>query len=554
MSHPERLLMERLNALGEGAPNLDEKCGIAAMLRSLPDGSQRLDRVLIGDRDRYHIGLQEAQGNREKLQELLDKMTNPPWRIGVFLRGVTDDGGAATGRAMVHHGGNRHVVFLADGLDADSLALGDEVFLNGELTMLLGRLPQGFFRVGETAVFDRYTADGRLILTFRDDELIADAAGGLQSVKLENGDHVRWDRSAWIAYEKIEGAAAQRCFLDEVPDARPEQVGGQRDTLDALLAALTTTLVAPETAKVYGLGGRCSILLVGPPGCGKTLMARVAAAEIARLTGRKCRFAVVKPSEWENPFVGVTQQNIRNCFRVVREAARDGLAVLFLDEVESVGRVRGSAVGHHSDKFLAALLAELDGFSGRGEEVALISATNRRELVDPALLERISNVELLVKRPDMRGAREIFEIHLPEAMPFSPNGDLAASTRRELAQRAVSRLYSPNAENQLSVIKFRDGKTRTVTAGELMSGRTIEQICRAARQAAFLREVRSKDRGLRVEDIDQAVADAITRLSTLLSPHNVHAYISDLPQDVNVVAVEPVVRRVTHTHRYLNIT
>ncbi len=118
MSHPERLLMERLNALGEGAPNLDEKCGIAAMLRSLPDGSQRLDRVLIGDRDRYHIGLQEAQGNREKLQELLDKMTNPPWRIGVFLRGVTDDGGAATGRAMVHHGGNRHVVFLADGLDA----------------------------------------------------------------------------------------------------------------------------------------------------------------------------------------------------------------------------------------------------------------------------------------------------------------------------------------------------------------------------------------------------------------------------------------------------
>ena len=123
-----------------------------------------------------------------------------------------------------------------------------------------------------------------------------------------------------------------------------------------------------------------------------------------------------------------------------------------------------------------------------------------------------------------------------------------------LAQRAVSRLYSPNAENQLSVIKFRDGKTRTVTAGELMSGRTIEQICRAARQAAFLREVRSKDRGLRVEDIDQAVADAITRLSTLLSPHNVHAYISDLPQDVDVVAVEPVVRRVTHTHRYLNIT
>ena len=145
---------------------------------------------------------------------------------------------------MVYHAGSRRVVSLADGLDADSLTLGDEVFLNNEMTFVLGKAPSGISRVGETAVFDRYTADGRLILKFRDDELIADAAGGLQSVKLENGDQVRWDRPAWIAYEKIERAAGQRCFLDEVPDVRPEQVGGQRDTLNALLAALTTTLVS----------------------------------------------------------------------------------------------------------------------------------------------------------------------------------------------------------------------------------------------------------------------------------------------------------------------
>ena len=147
---------------------------------------------------------------------------------------------------MVYHAGSRRVVSLADGLDADSLTLGDEVFLNNEMTFVLGKAPSGISRVGETAVFDRYTADGRLILKFRDDELIADAAGGLQSVKLENGDQVRWDRPAWIAYEKIERAAGQRCFLDEVPDVRPEQVGGQRDTLNALLAALTTTLVTPR--------------------------------------------------------------------------------------------------------------------------------------------------------------------------------------------------------------------------------------------------------------------------------------------------------------------
>ena len=382
--------------------------------------------------------------------------------------------------------------------------------------------------------------------------MIADAAGGLQSVKLENGDHVRGTGRHGSPTRRSRGSGPA-LFLDEVPDARPEQVGGQRDTLDALLAALTTTLVAPETAKVYGLGGRCSILLVGPPGCGKTLMARVAAAEIARLTGRKCRFAVVKPSEWENPFVGVTQQNIRNCFRVVREAARDGLAVLFLDEVESVGRVRGSAVGHHSDKFLAALLAELDGFSGRGEEVALISATNRRELVDPALLERISDVELLVKRPDMRGEADFRDPSSAKRCPFRPMATWQPP-RGGARRAAVSRLYSPNAENQLSVIKFRDGKTRTVTAGELMSGRTIEQISPRRRQAAFLREVRSKDRGLRVEDIDQAVADAIQRDSRPCSLPTMPTPTSRSAAGCRRCRGGTRRRRVTHTHRYLNIT
>ena len=190
--------------------------------------------------------------------------------------------------------------------------------------------------MGETAVFDRYTADGRLILKFRDDELIADAAGGLQSVKLENGDQVRWDRPAWIAYEKIERAAGQHCFLDEVPDVRPEQVGGQRDTLNALLAAPDDHAGSARTARVYGLGGRCSILLVGPPGCGKTLMA-VAAAEIARLTGRKCRFAVVKPSAWENPFVGVTQQNIRNDFRPSAKRPAKASPFCFLMKSSALG-------------------------------------------------------------------------------------------------------------------------------------------------------------------------------------------------------------------------
>jgi proteasome-associated ATPase len=553
MSRVELSLMERLSAVGEGAPSLDEKLRMAEMFRmTFPDGGQRLDRILIADRDRLRTGLEEARKHSQQLKELLDKMTQPPWHVGVFLCRAERGEPGEEDRVMVCHGGSRHVVSLVDGVDAASLALGDEVLLSNELTLVLGKSPDGVPRVGETAVFDRYTDDGRLVLKWRDDELVVDAAGPLQSVKLENGDRVRWDRSAWIAHERLERAAGRRWLIGEVPRGRFEEVGGQGHSLELLRTVLEMKLVSPETAALYKVSGRHSALMVGPPGCGKTLMARVVCARISEITGKQCRFAVVKPGQWWDPYVGVTEQNIRNCFQALIEAGREtGLAVLFLDEIETVGRTRGSAVGHHSDRFLGALLAELDGFEDRGG-VAVLAATNQKGLCDPALLDRF-DIEIPVSRPDMRGAGEIFRIHLPPSIPYSPNGDAAEATRSEMAQRAVSRLYGPNAENEVCVIKFRDGKTRTVTARELVSGRMIEQICRAARQAAFVRDVRTKDRGLRMEDIDEAVSDAIQRLTSLLTPHNARSYLSDLPQDIDVVSVEPIVRRVKHAHRYLNI-
>jgi len=544
-------LIDRLFATGEGAPGVEEKCHLAEMIRAgSPQENRRLDRILFGKLGQLTQGLNEARANLNELKQILDKLTNPPWHLGIFVQVVDTPEGP---RAMVYHGGARRVVNLAEGLELDSLEVGDEVLLSDQLSVLIGKSPDGLPQVGETTEFHRYTDDGRLILRCRDEEFVVQAAAALRGVELTGGDLVRWDRSTWLAYEPIERAAGRRFLLDEVPDARPEQVGGQRANLRSLLAALTTTLVDAEKAKRYALDGRQSILMVGPPGCGKTLMARVAAAEITRRSGKDCRFAAVKPAEWEDPYVGVTQQNIRNCFKTLKEVAEESFAVLFLDEIEAVGRMRGSLVGHHSDKFLAALLAELDGFADRSG-VAIIAATNRKDLADPALLERISDVEIVVDRPDARAAREIFRIHLPESTPYSPNGELAGQTREELVDRAVSRLYDPNAENELCKIKFRDGKSRTVTARELISGRSIEQICRAARQSAYLRDVHSGAPGVRAEDIDEAVSDAIQRLSTTLSRYNAHAYLCDLPQDLDVVAVEPITRQVKRSYRYLNVT
>jgi proteasome-associated ATPase len=431
----------------------------------------------------------------------------------------------------------------------DQFQVGDEVFLTHELNAILGKSPEPRPRHGETAVFDRMDGD-QLVLRHRDDQILAWPAQYMTAADLKTGDRVLWDRNTFLVYDVI--AKADPYALNELPDVRPEAVGGQDQILSRLLSVLTAVLVDPAKAALYGLAGKQSILMYGPPGCGKTLMARVAAARVGQLSGRKVRFFRVKPCEWESPWVGMTETHIRELFASLREAAHDGLAVLFLDEVESMGRQRGGSHSRHDDDALAALLAELDGFEARGN-VAVIAATNRKDLIDSALLERLSDVEVHVPRPDMRGARSIFSIHLPDSLPYSPNGELANTTRKEIIETAVARLYSPNSDAaRLCTLRFKDGSVRNIAARELASGRLIEQMCRAARHAACLRDVNGGPPGVAVRDIEEAVESAVERLATTLTVRNVHSYLSDVPTDMDVVAVEPVSRKLKSPRRFMH--
>lgn len=531
--------LDDLLAVGDGAPDLDRKAELLGLARGAgAEVAARFDRVLLERLDRQTRGLVAAQAAQEELRALLARLEAPPWHPAILLRLEPTPLGV---RAMVLHQGARRLVALADDVDAAALVRGEEVYLGSEGSVVAARSPYGVPRCGETAWFERATADGRCVLRWRDDEVVVDVAGTLDLAALEPGDQVRWDRTAWMAFERVGGGSARRFLADEIPDVGRDAVGGQSAALDLLVATLTATLVAPEKARRYRLDGRRSVLLHGAAGCGKTLMARVAAAEVRRRSARPCRFAVVKPGEWEAPFVGETQMNIRRTFEELRRT--DDLTVLFLDEVEAIGRIRGGAATPHADKFLAALLAELDGFVAR-RNLAVIAATNRKDLIDPALLERLSDVEIAVARPDLDAARAIFAIHLPPDLPFGADG------RDAVVETAVSRLYSPNGDNAVATLVLRDGRRRSVAARELMSGRAIAQVCAAARQRAFLRDEHGGDAGIGVADVEDAIADALERLATTLTPRNAHAHLSDLPADVDVAGVEPVVRRVSRPHRY----
>jgi len=546
----ESPFIQQLAAEGEGAPSIEQKLELMQIARDQsPELAMELDRYLLEDSASLRADLKDIRQHQEKLKGVLEELTATPWHPAIFLDRVPTSLGD---RAAVAHGNAVRIVGVAGEVGLDSLAAGDQVFLSNELNVIVAQSDHLIQTCGETAAFERRTPDGRLVIRSRDQELIVRAARALADTDLEPGDIVRWNQTCWMAFEKIERTEGKQYLLNEVPDTGPDRVGGQDENLDMLLSALTTILVDPKKARRYGLDGRNSILMVGPPGCGKTLMAQVVASETRRLSGKKCRFAVVKPGEWEDPYVGVTQKNIRNFFEALKQAAEDGFAIAFLDEIEAVGRIRGHAVGLHSDKFLDAFLVELDGFEDR-KNIAIIAATNRKDLVDPALLDRLADVEVQVGRPNMDGAAEIFGIHLPASYPYSPNGSVAEKTRQDIIETGVSRLYSPNADNSVCVLRFRDGKARTVAARELASGRMFEQICRAARRFAFLRDVRGGESGIAVGDMERAVSDALDRMRSMLSIHNAHAYLPNLPQDVDVVAVEPVVSRVRRAHQYRQI-
>jgi len=194
-------------------------------------------------------------------------------------------------------------------------------------------------------------------------------------------------------------------------------------------------------------------------------------------------------------------------------------------------------------------LTELEGFS-QLKNIAIIAATNRRDLLDPALMSRMGT-QIHVRRPGLRSTRAILAEHLSDSLPYHPNGASASATRDEMIDAAVSRLFAANAGNELCTLKFNDGRTRLISAPDLVSGRLLNQICQAAKQAAFHREAAGGQGGIQVSDIDDAVGAALDQLATSLSPRNAHSHLDDLAADEVVVSVVPHVKRIPNRQRYL---
>jgi proteasome-associated ATPase len=549
--------MERLKAAGAGAPTVDEKLRLLQEMRGYSrEIGQHTDRLLIEELSALQTGLTEARVNQEKLRGLLENMTAPPLHPAVFLGLVPTTLGEG---AMITWGNSRRVVRINDEVDASSLLPGDEVLLGNELNVITAKSPYAFFQSGETASFDRYTPDRRLVLKHRDEEIVVDAAGSLLDSDLRSGDQVRWDRSVWMAFEKIERSERTDLFLEETPTEGFENIGGLDKEIDALQRSIRLHMQHAETVRKYRLRRKGSVLLVGPPGTGKTMMARALANWLGQVSTRgRARFMNIKPAGLHSMWYSQSEANYREAFRIARAAGEqepEVPVVMFFDEVDSIGGARGTSTMHVNDQVLTAFMTELDGLESRGN-ILVVAATNRRDAIDPALLRpgRLGDAIVEVPRPNMKAARDIFAKHLGADVPYaSSNGEERGQSelRQRIIESAVSRIYSPNSDSELAAITFRDGKRRSVRASDLINGASIAKIAHSATESACLREVEGGLAGIQLEDVLTAISEEFESAAQTLTSANCHQYLSDMPQDVDVVRVDLVRRKVSRPHLYL---
>lgn len=519
-----------------------------------PDRADDIDAAMLDEIGRVGRGLRSAARHHRELEEQLERLAAPPWHTAVFL-GIEALAGQQAA-VVASPGEPARVVRVGDQAAIDALAVGDGVYLNGERSLLLGRLERPAILNRTTAEVRRVLADGACVLRSRDEEVIARLSGRVEAATLAPGDTVVWNALLGLVLQKIERGDAPQWFLTETPGESFADIGGLDEPLERLQRSLQAHLFHGELAERYRLRRLSSVLLVGPPGTGKTLVARALANWVGRhAPAGRARFMHLKPGALHSSWYSETEANYRAAFQAARTAAADAPGVpvvMFFDEVDAIGATRQGGATRIDDRVLTAFMTELDGLEARGN-IIVVAATNRREALDPALLRpgRLGDLVLDIPRPGRRAALAILERHLPAGIPYAVPGPDAVHPRERLMAMMVSRLYAPNGEGPLATVVFRDGTRRPVLPRDLVSGASLANMARTAIEQACLREVGGGMPGVSDGDVLDAIDHELHALVSALTPANCHHHLTDLPQDLAVVRVEPIPRSPRSPHNYL---
>ncbi|MGO9780818.1 MAG: proteasome ATPase [Streptosporangiaceae bacterium] len=525
---------------------LDEE--IAVLRRRLADSPRQVrlleDRLretegsltgVTAQNERLAATLREARDQIVALKEEVDRLAQPPSGFGVFLNPAED------GTADVFTGGRKMRVNISPNVELDELRPGQEVVLNEALNVVLA---QSYETVGEVVMLKEVLADRRraLVISQADEERVVRLAEPLLHETLRAGDSLLLESRSGYVYERVPKAEVEELILEEVPDISYKDIGGLAGQIEQIRDAIELPYLHADLFKEHQLKPPKGVLLYGPPGCGKTLIAKAVANSLAKQVAAKTAqdaaqdadakegksfFLNIKGPELLNKYVGETERHIRLVFQRAREKASEGMPVIvFFDEMDSIFRTRGSGVSSDVENTIVPqLLSEIDGVEGL-ENVIVIGASNREDMIDPAILRpgRL-DVKIKIERPDAEAAKDIFTKYVLKELPLHPddvaeNDGSPQATVDAMILRTVERMYTESEENRFLEVTYANGDKEVLYFKDFNSGAMIENIVARAKKMAIKEFLDTGQKGMRVSHLLAACVDEFSENEDLPNTTN----------------------------------
>ena len=503
---------------------LEEEVGLLRRrLTNAPRQVQLLEEKLVetrealaratGQNEKLADALRDEKQRIEALAEEVEKLSQPPATFGVFI-GSNDDGSVDVVTA-----GRKLRVMPAPDLEADKLVSGAQVILNDALNVVEVLDPDGTGQV--VKVKDKLGSDRAVVVSRGDEEHVAYLAGSLLGTVVRAGDPVLYDARSGVATELLPREEVEELVLEEIPDITYEDIGGLEGQIEAIRDAVELPFLYAELFQEHQLEAPKGVLLYGPPGCGKTLIAKAVAKSLAdkvrERTGRedaRSYFLNVKGPELLNKYVGETERQIREIFQRAKERSEEGLPVIvFFDEMDSIFRTRGTGISSDVESTIVPqLLSELDGVETL-KNVIVIGASNREDLIDPAILRpgRL-DVKIKIERPTAEQAKDVMSKYLHPVVPIHPDevdrhsGDVQVAVAR-MIERTVEQMYEPSERNRFLEVTYASGDKEILYFKDFNSGAMIENIVRRAKKDAIKRFLSKGEKGIKTEDLLTAIRD-----------------------------------------------
>jgi proteasome-associated ATPase len=463
----------------------------------------------ISQNEKLTFTLQQAKEQLAALREEVEKLTQPPAAYGTYL-GQNDDE-----TVDVFSGGRKMRVSVHPDIDVDRLSKGDEVVLNESLNVVLARPGE---LAGDVVTLKEVLDPGHRVAVFvrADEEQVVELSDAMADVRLRAGDTLLMDARSHLIIEKLPRPEVEELVLEEVPDITYADVGGLDTQIEAITDAVELPYLHRALFSSYRLPAPKGILLYGPPGCGKTLIAKAVAnslaKKVAEATGNanvRSYFLNIKGPELLNKYVGETERQIRLVFQRAREKAEEGVPVIvFFDEMDSLFRTRGTGISSDMESTIVPqLLAEIDGVEAL-RDVIVIGASNREDLIDPAILRpgRL-DVKIKIERPNAEAAAQIFSRYLRADLPLDAEdvdrlgGGDPEKAAQAMIEATVAEMYRADDENRFLEVTYQNGDKEVLYYRDFASGAMIENIVRRAKKLAIKREISGEGRGIRTSDL-----------------------------------------------------